>query len=67
MPQVVRPCLYRFKPIIMCQPCNVHQIGTSDDMEANASTFLVEMHDTAFLLENLAPDSLVLIDELGRG
>ncbi|DBA03394.1 TPA: LOW QUALITY PROTEIN: hypothetical protein N0F65_002802 [Lagenidium giganteum] len=43
------------------------RFGTSDDMEENASTFEVEMTETAFILEVATPKSLVLIDELGRG
>lgn len=36
-------------------------------MEENASTFGVEMAETAFILETCTAKSLVLIDELGRG
>jgi DNA mismatch repair ATPase MutS len=43
------------------------RFGTSDDMEENASSFAVEMTETAFILEASTPRSLVLIDELGRG
>ncbi|KUF80020.1 MutS protein 4 [Phytophthora nicotianae] len=43
------------------------RFGTSDDMEENASTFAVEMTETAFILEACTSKSLVLIDELGRG
>lgn len=43
------------------------RFGTSDDMEENASSFAVEMTETAFILESCTPRSLVLIDELGRG
>nr|CCA15663.1 DNA mismatch repair protein mutS putative [Albugo laibachii Nc14]CCA16273.1 DNA mismatch repair protein mutS putative [Albugo laibachii Nc14] len=43
------------------------RFGTSDDMEENASTFKVEMTETAFILEKATTASLVLIDELGRG
>lgn len=43
------------------------RFGTSDAMEENASTFGVEMTDTAFILEACTSKSLVLIDELGRG
>ncbi|CAI5738619.1 unnamed protein product [Hyaloperonospora brassicae] len=43
------------------------RFGTSDDMEENASSFAVEMTETAFILESCTAKSLVLIDELGRG
>ncbi|CAE7217672.1 MSH4 [Symbiodinium natans] len=42
-------------------------MGTSDSIEANASSFLVEMRETSHLLKNLTSRSLVLVDELGRG
>ena len=43
------------------------RLGTSDDMEHNMSTFFTEMKEVAYLLDNLTDNSLVLIDELGRG
>jgi DNA mismatch repair ATPase MutS len=43
------------------------RFGTSDDLEENASTFTVEMKETAFILEYATSKSLVLMDELGRG
>lgn len=43
------------------------RIGTEDDIEASASTFTVEMREVAFILENVDEESLVIIDELGRG
>lgn len=43
------------------------RLGTSDDMEHNLSTFMTEMKETSYILSNLSPRSLVLIDELGRG
>lgn len=49
----------------------VHQlfarVSTVDDLEANVSTFAVEMREMAFILRNLEPRSMVIIDELGRG
>ena len=36
-------------------------------MEHNLSTFQTEMKECAYLLNNLTPKSLVIIDELGRG
>ena len=44
-----------------------HSLGTFDDMEHNMSTFLTEMKECAYLLDNLTPRALVIVDELGRG
>lgn len=43
------------------------RISIDDNIEANASTFAVEMRETAFILRNVRRESLVIIDELGRG
>ncbi|KAL2808011.1 muts domain V-domain-containing protein [Aspergillus granulosus] len=43
------------------------RVSTADDIEANVSTFAAEMREMAFILHNLEPRSLVVIDELGRG
>ena len=43
------------------------RIGAQDDLAAGASTFLVEMHETANILANASPRSLVVLDEVGRG
>ncbi|KAG0569176.1 hypothetical protein KC19_6G071200 [Ceratodon purpureus] len=42
------------------------RIGTSDNIELNSSTFMTEMRETAYLLNNLTSRSLVVVDELGR-
>ena len=43
------------------------RVGTADNMECNASSFMLEMKETAYILNNLTSTSLVVIDELGRG
>jgi len=49
----------------------VHQlfarISTDDCLEANVSTFASEMREIAFILHNVEPRSLIIVDELGRG
>ena len=43
------------------------RIGASDDLAGGRSTFMVEMTETATILNNATPTSLVLMDEIGRG
>src|SRR5690606_39010378 len=43
------------------------RIGSSDDLAGGRSTFMVEMTETANILNNATRDSLVLMDEIGRG
>lgn len=43
------------------------RIGSSDDLASGRSTFMVEMTETANILHNATPCSLVLMDEIGRG
>jgi DNA mismatch repair protein MutS len=43
------------------------RIGSSDDLAGGRSTFMVEMTETANILHNSTPHSLVLMDEVGRG
>ncbi len=43
------------------------RIGASDDLTGGRSTFMVEMTETANILHNATPASLVLLDEIGRG
>jgi len=43
------------------------RVGASDNLARGQSTFLIEMEETAAILRNLGPRSLVLMDEIGRG
>jgi DNA mismatch repair protein MutS len=43
------------------------RIGAADDLASGRSTFMVEMTEAANILNNATPDSLVLMDEIGRG
>ena len=43
------------------------RIGASDDLASGRSTFMVEMTETANILHNATSNSLVLMDEIGRG
>lgn len=59
---------------VPCEYCRVSirssiytRIGCEDDLQGNCSTFFKEMSEISFCLETISDDSLVLIDELGRG
>ena len=43
------------------------RVGASDNLAGGESTFLVEMNETANILNNLTNNSLILLDEIGRG
>ena len=48
---------------IACSPAS----GATDDLSRSQSTFMVEMSETANILNNATPRSLVILDEVGRG
>jgi DNA mismatch repair protein MutS len=43
------------------------RIGAQDDLSGGRSTFMVEMTETAHILQNASSESLILMDEIGRG
>ncbi|KAJ3344291.1 MutS protein msh4 [Gonapodya sp. JEL0774] len=55
-------CSVRLADRLMSRLC-----GDNDDVEGNASTFLLEMREAAYIVENAGDSSVVIIDELGRG
>ncbi|KAL2348173.1 hypothetical protein Fmac_002173 [Flemingia macrophylla] len=42
------------------------RMGAVDNLESNSSTFMTEMRETAFIMQNVSPRSLIVMDELGR-
>ncbi|GAB2274183.1 MutS protein msh4 [Dionaea muscipula] len=42
------------------------RMGAVDNLESNSSTFMTEMRETAFIMQNVSERSLIIVDELGR-
>nr|MBA2330106.1 DNA mismatch repair protein MutS [Flavisolibacter sp.] len=43
------------------------RVGASDNLSAGESTFMMEMNETASIINNISPQSLIFLDEIGRG
>ncbi|WP_026487832.1 DNA mismatch repair protein MutS [Butyrivibrio sp. XBB1001] len=60
-----------FVPASKADMCVVDRIftrvGASDDLGSGQSTFMVEMNEVANILRNATPNSLLILDEIGRG
>lgn len=60
-----------FVPASMAEICIVDgiftRVGASDDLASGDSTFMVEMKEVAYILNNATSNSLVIFDEIGRG
>ncbi|KAK9102959.1 hypothetical protein Sjap_020213 [Stephania japonica] len=41
-------------------------MGTGDNLESNSSTFMTEIKETAFVMQNVSSKNLIVMDELGR-
>ena len=55
------------KALLTPVDCIFCRVGASDNLARGESTFLVEMTETAYILRNASVNSLVIMDEIGRG
>jgi DNA mismatch repair protein MutS len=55
------------KAAISIVDCIFTRIGAADNLGAGQSTFMVEMNEVAYILNNASNNSLIILDEVGRG
>ena len=60
------PAINEPQPMFRVADSIFSRVGMSDSIECNASTFAMEMKETAYILNSLGASSLVIIDELGK-
>lgn len=55
------------KAVISLRDCIYTRVGAADNLSSGQSTFMVEMNEVAFILQNATSRSLIILDEVGRG